>query len=142
MNVWVENVSSATYDRLEFCDTAASQHDMNILNIEGWIQCIECLYKFYETPLSQAGFNGSVRELLDHWHNLMQYIIDYLLPEILNYQVVWRKILSSSRKKEWKFVLLLVKLIISLFHMQNYSTFFLWWIESKQIIELVLVSID
>lgn len=116
----MKNLSSAIYDRLETYDTAVSNYGMEILSTEGWIQSeggsglfsdyTELLCEFYEIPPSQASFCGSVRELLDRWHNLKQYTIDYLQPEILSYKEVWRKTFSSSSNEKWKLVLLLVEL--------------------------------
>ena len=83
-----------------------------VLNCEGWEKkdedgeedlgfaddIIAELYNHFKEPLSKAGLNGTLNDLLDQWHDLLNYTIRYLDPTI-------------TRRVQWSMVLILVELL-------------------------------
>ena len=69
-----------------------------ILNTEGWLSCKDKnkfankalveLYVFYEKPLKLSGFNGSICNLLQQWHLLVEYVLTYFSPDINLYCIL------------------------------------------------------
>lgn len=99
-----------------------------MLNCEGWEKrddngeddvefadgCVAELYKHFKEPLSKAGLNGPLGELLDQWHHLIEYTKQYLQPSKTPSLRVWRRIFDSSRHNEWNMVLILVELLFAI----------------------------
>ena len=123
-NDWVTLISEALETRLASDESVSSKHGVSIINTEGWARsennlefcddAITSLYAFYEKPLNSAGFNGSISDLLEQWHNLVTYTVKYLEPQKTDYRKVWHMIYNSSRRKDWNLVLLLVELLFVL----------------------------
>ncbi|XP_065671716.1 zinc finger protein 862-like [Hydra vulgaris] len=120
----VSLIAESIEERLETQNTVPDMYGMLILNTGSWFQNntnnsfaddnIEKLYDFYNMPLRNAGFTGSVNNMLDAWHNLVDYTVKYLAPDKTEYRKVWYQIFSSSMKKDWSSVLLLVELLFVL----------------------------
>ncbi|XP_065667866.1 zinc finger protein 862-like [Hydra vulgaris] len=120
----VSLIAESIEERLETQNTVPDMYGMLILNTGSWFQNntnnsfaddnIEKLYDFYNMPLRNAGFTGSVNNMLDAWHNLVDYTVKYLAPDKTEYRKVWYQIFSSSMKKDWSPVLLLVELLFVL----------------------------
>ena len=94
-----------------------------ILNSEGWDRDDETLgdeeirdlYKHFEIPLKNAGVNcTTVHDLIEEWHNLIEYTITYLNPSTLSHKRVWYKLFNSSRKSRWSNILHLIELLFCL----------------------------
>lgn len=123
-SILIELVTSSIIERLETCNNIPDMYSTQILNTEGWLQSIENdafldegvekVYDFYKTPLKHAGFTGSVSDVLDAWHSLVNYTVKYLVPHNTGYRKLWHQIFSSSMKNEWVPVLLLVELLFTL----------------------------
>ena len=71
-----------------------------ILNSEGWDRDDETLgdeeirdlYKHFEIPLKNAGVTcTTVDDLIEEWHNLIEYTTTYLNPSTLSHKRVWCK---------------------------------------------------
>ena len=75
---------------------------------------VEKLYNSYKVPLENAGFVGTVNDLLKQWHVILAYTVKYLNPMIVDYRKVWYQLFSSGRSKEWSLVLLLKELLFCL----------------------------
>ena len=83
-----ELVKNAISERRENNKSIVSKYCTLILNTEGLLvfkdkdefadEALEKLYVFYEKPLKSSGFNGSISNLLQQWHLLVEYILTYL----------------------------------------------------------------
>lgn len=76
--------------------------------------CLIELYERFKVPLSNAGVDGSVHDLLEQWHCLLGYTKRYLDPSRTPYLSVWKRIFDSDRRNDWHMVLLLVELLFSI----------------------------
>ena len=102
-----------------------------ILNCEGWDRKIEVdgectpddefaddsimfLIQHFETPLKSAGVHMSAADVIEQWHELLNYAREYLSLSATPYLQTWRKIFSSPRSKNWKDVLILVELLFTI----------------------------
>ena len=94
-----------------------------ILNSEGWDRHDETLgdeeirdlYKHFEIPLKNAGVNcTTVDDLIEEWHNLIEYTTTYLNPSTLSHKRVWYTLFNSSRKSRWSNILLFIELLFCL----------------------------
>lgn len=56
----------------------------------------------------------SLRDLLDEWHSLVQYVKTYLSPTNTSYLRVWRRVFESSRKDQWSMILIFVELLFTI----------------------------
>ena len=119
-----ELVKNAISERLENNKSIVSKYCTLILNTEGLLvfkdkdefadEALEELYVFYEKPLKSSGFNGSISNLLQQWHLLVEYILTYLSPGVNSYCMVWHRIFESGKDKEWNLVLYVVELLFVL----------------------------
>ena len=121
-------IKEAMETRLEVAENKHVLMAATVLNCEGWEKrddngdddvefadgCVAELYEHFKEPLSQAGLNGSLGELLDQWHHLIEYTKQYLEPSKTPYLRVWRRIFDSSRCNEWSMVLILVELLFAI----------------------------
>ncbi|XP_047141282.1 E3 SUMO-protein ligase KIAA1586-like [Hydra vulgaris] len=123
-SIHIELVTNSIIERLETSDTITDMYGTKVLNTEGWLQSIENetfldegienLFDFYRAPLRHAGFAGTVNDVLDAWHSLVNYTVKYLAPHNTGYRKLWHQIFSSSMKNEWVPVLLIVELSFTL----------------------------
>ena len=103
----------------------------NVLNTEAWIRYkdedgesvrdlefiddgIEQIIKHFRIPLTHAGFNSSVPDVLSQWHDLLGYSIEYLSLSNTPYRETWRCIFASPRSQAWKDVLLIIELLFTI----------------------------
>ena len=103
----------------------------NVLNTEAWTRYkdedgesvrdlefidggIEQIIKHFRIPLTHAGFNSSVPDVLSQWHDLLEYSIEYLSLSNTPYRKTWRGIFVSPRSQAWKDVLLIIKLLFTI----------------------------
>ena len=114
--------------RLEVAENKHVLMAATVLNCKGWERrnengeedlefaddCVAELYDHSKEPLSKAGLNGSLGELLDQWHHLLAYTKQYLEPSKTPYLHVWRRIFDSSQRNEWSMVLILVELLFTI----------------------------
>ena len=122
--MWLELVKNAISERLENNETIVSKYCALILNTERWLgfkdkdefvdEALEELYIFYKKPLKSSGFNGSISNLLQQWHLLVEYVLTYLSPGVNSYCMVWHRIFESGKGKEWNLVLYVVELLFVL----------------------------
>ena len=97
---------------------------VHVLNTEGWFHYkkdsefiskgIEELFEFYKLPLQTAGNHASATEFLLEFHDMVSYALKYFDLSNTDYRVVWRRLFESCRRDEWKSILLLVKLLLTL----------------------------
>lgn len=127
-NVLLARIKDAIQSRLEVAENPLVQHAAFVLNTEGWERrsedgkedlefadgCLTELYDHFKLPLSNAGADGSLHDLLEQWHCLLQYTKRYLNPSNTPYLRVWRRIFDSDRRNDWSIVLLLVELLFSI----------------------------
>ena len=67
-------------------------------------------YDRFETPLDKAGLSCSSTDILQEWHDLVEYIIKFLRPTTTNYMKTWKKIFNSPKSEaNWKNILLIIK---------------------------------
>ena len=103
----------------------------NELNTEAWIQykdedgesvCdlefiddgIEQIIKHFRIPLTHAGFNSSVPDILSQWHDLLEYSIQYLSLSNTPYRKTWCCVFASPCSQAWKDVLLIIELLFAI----------------------------
>ena len=124
-NMLLGRIKEAMETRLEVAENRNVVLASTVLNCEGWEKkdeygeedlgfaddVIAELYNHFKEPLSKAGLNGTLNDLLDQWHDLLNYTIRYLDPTRTPYLRVWRRIFDSSRRAQWSMVLILVELL-------------------------------
>ncbi|CAB4031533.1 zinc finger 862-like [Paramuricea clavata] len=127
-NVLLAKVKQAVEARLEFGENRLVIFACTVLNTEGWErmdeegekdplfadECVTELYSHCQNPLSNAGLDGSLSDLLERWHSVIEYTTHYLSPSTTPYLCVWRRIFDSSRSEGWSMVLLLAELLFSI----------------------------
>ena len=96
------------------CEEWEKRDDNGEDDVEFADGCVAELYEHFKEPLSKAGLNGPLGELLDQWHHLIEYTKQYLQPSKTPYLCVWRRIFDSSRRNEWNMVLILVELLFAI----------------------------
>ena len=95
-----------------------------ILNMAGWVkakdnvevfdQAVERFFETHRIPLERACFSGTVGELLDQWHSILEHSLAYLFPETVDNRVVWHQLFNCSRSMEWRATLSLIELLFVL----------------------------
>lgn len=127
-NMLLGRIKDAMQSRLEVAENPHVLNAAIILNTEGWERssedgeedlgfaddCLVELYEHFKVPLSNAGMDGSVHDLLEQWHCLLAYTKRYLNPSRTPYLRVWKRIFDSDRRNDWHMVLLLVELLFSI----------------------------
>ena len=127
-NVLLAKVKQAVEARLEVAENRLVIFACTVLNTEGWErmdeegekdllfadECVTELYSHFQKPLSNAGLDGSLSDLLEQWHSVIEYTTRYLSPSTTPYLRVWRRIFDSSRSEGWSMVLLLAELLFSI----------------------------
>ena len=119
-------METAVEKRLESDDSNLIFMAANILNCETW-RCgddddqiefadaqVKHVFTRFEVPLCNAGFVGYVDDLLDQWHNMIEYAITSLGSARVNYLKVWYKLFNSSMRNDWPLPLLVAELLFSL----------------------------
>lgn len=65
----------------------------------------------FEQPLTKAGLNCSLIQLINEWHDLIEYALEYLSASSTHYLRTWLKVFNSPLAEErFKNILLLVEL--------------------------------
>ena len=83
-------------------------------DVEIFDQEVERFFERYRIPLERACFSGTVGELLDQWHRILEHSLAYLSPERVDYRVVWHQLFNCSRSMEWSAILALIELLFIL----------------------------
>ena len=93
-------------------------------NAEGWFRAtddpdflydeIKVLYNFFKSPLENPGHKWNVLTISDQFNATIKYALQYLDVSKTKYRVVWHKLFDSSKSREWKSALLLLKLLFTL----------------------------
>ena len=126
--------------RLEENDSEYLDAVSEVLYCEGWTRNnkdgvdlefaddhIISLKDRFEIPLGNAGLQCSEVELLDEWHDLLQYTQQFLSPINTAYLKTWRHIFSSPRsQKDLKNILLLVEFVFTDETHQDRHQMFSW----------------
>ncbi|XP_028409251.1 uncharacterized protein LOC114531839 [Dendronephthya gigantea] len=113
-NILLAKVKQAVEARLEVAENRLVIFACTVLNTEGWErmdeegkkdllfadECVAELYTHFQKPLSNAGLDGSLSDLLEQWHSVIEYTTRYLSPSTAPYLRVWRRIFDSSRSEE------------------------------------------
>ena len=64
----------------------------------------------FEQPLRAAGFSCTEAEILEEWHDLLSYTLQFLSPSANPYRKTCKRIYTSTRaKKDFKNILLIVE---------------------------------
>ena len=97
---------------------------VHVLNTEGWFRYekdskfiskgIEELFEFYKLPLQTDGNHASATEFLLEFHDMISYALKYFDLSNTDYRIVWCRLFESCKRDEWKSILLLVKLLLTL----------------------------
>lgn len=77
------------------------EHDVDVANAR-----VAELYEHFKEPLWKAGLNGSLGELLDQWHHLIEYTKQYLEPSKTQYlrfglETIAHFLYCHVRNREW-----------------------------------------
>ena len=67
----------------------------------------------FQEPLRQQGLQASQIEVVNEWHDMLDYTVKYLSPSCHHYRATWFKIFHSSRSFQWQNILLLIRLLFS-----------------------------
>ena len=96
----------------------------SILNCEAWDfsssgnesmdEVIQHNVSHFQEPLKQQGLQVSQLQVVDEWHDMLDYTVQYLSPSSHHYRATWYKIFHSSRALQWQNILLLIRLLFSL----------------------------
>ena len=68
----------------------------------------------FATPLQNVGLTAQATELLNHWHNLLEYAHEYSSVTTTAYLACWHCIFTSQTCTTWKVILLLIKLLFTI----------------------------
>ena len=71
------------------------------------------VFSHFEIPLRKAGFNGNKDDLIEQWHDLIEYTVKYLHPSS-DYHKCWFKIFNTTISKHWELPLLIICLLFTL----------------------------
>ena len=125
----INKISKAIASRLEDEQESFLTDVCDILNTECWLRFDDCkeedlefaddgvinMFERFQTPLKKAGLNCNEAELLQQWHDLIDYANKNLSATNINYRVTWRRIFDSSRaKNDFKDILLIVEICFCL----------------------------
>ena len=121
-SMYVDLVKEAIKSRLEGSDDFTEV--ATLLNCELWDKNYEMnenieasIVKFskqFQEPLKQQGLRVTEPELLEEWHDMVDYTVQYLKPCKQHYRATWYKLFHSSRIVNWQNILLVVRLLFSL----------------------------
>ena len=68
-------------------------------------------------PLSRTSQTASLLvsqiEVLNEWHDMLDYTVKYLSPSCHHYRATWFKIFNCSRSFQWQNILLLIRSLFS-----------------------------
>ena len=102
-------MSSTLEERLEGLDDLSGV--ARILNCERWNneyvvesaidEDILRIAAQFETPLKLQGMVATELDLMEDWHDIVQYPLDYLKPSVHNYRATWFKFFLSSKASKW-----------------------------------------
>ena len=125
----INKISKAIASRLEDEQESFLTDVCDILNTECWLRFDDCkeedlefaddgvinMFERFQTPLKKAGLNCNEAELLQQWHDLIDYANKNLSATNVNYRVTWRRIFDSScAKNDFKDILLFVEICFCL----------------------------
>ena len=69
----------------------------------------------FQDALKQHGFSSSGPDVLDEWHDLVDYTVEFLAPSSRSYRVTWYKLFHFSvGSHRWNNILLLIRLLFCL----------------------------
>ena len=68
----------------------------------------------FETPLKLQGMVPTELDLVEEWHDIVQYALDYLKPSVYNNRATWLKLFHSSNASKSSNILLLIRLLFYL----------------------------
>ena len=95
-----------------------------VLNCEVWSeryaddevidQTILKLSEQFQDALKHYGFSSTGPDLLEEWHDLVQYTVDFLAHSSRSYRATWYKLFHSSLISRWNSVMLLIRLLFCL----------------------------
>ena len=114
-------IKNAIQQRLEDDSDDLISKAARILNTNGWDskdlsfadkEILE-VYHHFKTPLENAGFTGDKDDLLEQWHDLIEFASKYLSPSSTEYHHCWFKIFNTN-SKNWELPLMLVCLLFTL----------------------------
>lgn len=94
MNVLLGRIKDTMQSRSEVAENPHVLNAAIVLNTEGWERssedgdkglafaddCLIELYGHFKVPLSNAGTDGALNNLLEQWHCLLEYTKQYLNP--------------------------------------------------------------
>ena len=126
--VLLGQIKDAMQSRLEVAENPHVVNAAIVLNTEGWERsdengeedvtfadnCLTELYDHFKVPLLNAGADGSLHDLLEQWHSLLDYSKRDLNPSRSPYLRVWRRIFDSDRRSDWSMILLLIELLFTI----------------------------
>ena len=67
----------------------------------------------FQEPLRQQGLQASQIEVVNEWHDMLDYTVKYLSSSRHHYRATWFNIFHSSRSFQWQNILLLIRLLFS-----------------------------
>ena len=71
---------------------------------------IRMVNQFY-TPLLSAGVTATAAEIINQWHELLDYAAEFISLQSTPYRVTWRKLFAPPRCTEWKDILVVIELL-------------------------------
>ncbi|CAB4003716.1 zinc finger 862-like [Paramuricea clavata] len=122
-NEYSEKIRQCLTNRLEQEDEGQEILDavVQILDCEGWKDdnefaedAIFAVYDKFEVPLKSGGMSVTVPDLLNQWHEIVDFAVETIGVTGQSYLITWRKIFSAPRSKGWKDALILVELLFTI----------------------------
>ena len=119
----IDLLTEAILERCEGTDDTMAM--AKVLNCEVWSNAYSSSEEIdhiilkvsdqFQDALKQHGFSSSGPGLLDEWHELVEYTVEFLSPSSRNYRATWYKLFHLSiGSTRWNNVLLLVRLLFCL----------------------------
>ena len=78
-----------------------------VLNSKAWDKENTC---FADDELQIIASQFSTEDLLEEWHEMLEYAVTYLDLDGVPYSKIWYKLFNPSRKKHWENILILAEL--------------------------------
>lgn len=84
-----------------------------VVAMNPWIRSF-CTVCHFQEPLRQQGVQATQLELVNEWHDMLEYTVQYLAPSSRHYRATWFKLFHSSRAGEWENILMLIRLLFTI----------------------------
>lgn len=123
-NFILKIVNDCISERLEHEEESSEYFSIisTVLNCEGWSANevdfidagIEKLFDKFHQPLLNGGISCSVPDLIEQWHKLVEYAVNFLNVNVCSYRNTWRKLFTTPNSAQWNDMLIMIRLLFTI----------------------------